>query len=160
VIVQIVEWWACHSIEGNVVRTELLKSETEAFITSDLVHTEIVIPGHLLVEHRASWIVEVAAKAMYIAAATETPEDIVARLGFEWDEDKSKFFAPGGVIFSQEDCRWWPTWDLPMWDLTRCLRFKHLFGNAGGCLDIGIVAHCVNPKDGDELPLDLIAMHY
>jgi len=160
VIVQMGQWWACQSIQGEVVRVKLLKSETEAYITHDLVHTEVVIPRHLLVEHRQSWVIEVTARAMYIAAGTEIPQDIVARLGFEWVEDIGKYIALDGVSFSKDDCRWWLGWATPIWDLTRCLRFRHLAGNGGGCLDVDIVEHTVNPRDGYELPFDLVAMHF
>jgi hypothetical protein len=154
------EWWACEPVEGNVMRVELLKSDTVAIIPADHAHTEVVIPRHLLVEHADNWIIEVTARAMYIAlAVTETPQDVLARLGFEWDEDLGKHIALDGVSFSKQDCRWWLSWDIPMWDLTRVLRFRHHRGNGGGCLDIENVAHSANPRDGDEVPLDLVAMY-
>jgi hypothetical protein len=161
VVVEMQEWWGCEPIAGEIERVQLLQSETVAYITSDhdLVHTDVVIPRHLLVEHRESWAIEVTARTMYIAAGTETPQEIVARLGFEWDEGALKYVALDGVSFSKADCRWFSSWDIPMWDLTRVLRFRHFVGNAGGCLDIQIVAHSVYPRDGDELPLDLVAFY-
>ena len=159
VVVESQEWWACELLDGKMVRVNLLKCDTVAHVALDLVHTEVVIPRHLLVEHRQSWVIEVTAKAMYIAAVTETPQEVVARLGFEWDVDLGKYVALDGVSFSKDDCRWWLSWNVPMWDLTRVLRFRHLIGNGGGCLDITNVKHYVNPRDGDVDSLDLIAFY-
>jgi hypothetical protein len=153
------EWWACESIAGEIERVELLQSETVAYIASDLVHTEVAIPRHLPVEHRESRVIEVTARAMYIAAVTETPQETVARLGFQWEEDALKYVALDGVSFAKEDCRWWLSWGILMWDLTRVLRFRHFVGDAGGCLDIQIVAHSFYPRDDDERPLDLVAFY-
>jgi hypothetical protein len=166
VIVEEQKWWACEPIEGKLTRVELLKSETVAHIptwVANHIHTEVVIPRHLLCEHRASWVIEVSAKSMYVAIAeTETPAAVLARLGFEWEEDMGRagmYVALDGVSFSKEDCRWWLSWDLPIWDLMRVLRFRHFRGNGGGCLDIESVLHDVNPRDGDEVPLDLVPMY-
>ena len=69
------------------------------------------------------------------------------------------YVALDGVSFSKEDCRWWLSWDVPIWDLQRVLRFRHFLGNCGGCLDIENVLHVVNPRDGDVDSLDLIAFY-
>ena len=132
VVVEMQGWWGCEPIAGEIERVQLLQSETVAYITSDhdLVHTDVVVPRHLLVEHRE-----------YVG---------VRHL---------KYVALDGVSYSKADCRWFSSWDIPMWDLTRVLRFRHFVGNAGGCLDIQIVAHSVYPRDGDELPLDLVAFY-
>jgi hypothetical protein len=166
VIVESQEWWACESIAGKMTRVELLKSETVAHIptwVANHAHTEVVIPRHLLCEHRASWVIEVSVKSMYVALAeTETYPAVLARLGFEWEEDMGKsgqYVALDGVSFSKEDCRWWLSWGVPIWDLQRVLRFRHFLGNCGGCLDIENVLHVVNPRDGDEVSLDLIAIY-
>jgi hypothetical protein len=142
------------------MRVKLLKSDTVGIIPADHAHTEVLMPRHLLVEHRNNWVVEVTARAMYIAlAVTETPQDVLARLGFEWEEDLGKHIALDGVSFTKQDCRWWLSWDIPTWDLTRVLRFRHFRGNGGGCLDIENVVYISHPREGDEAPLDLVAMY-
>ena len=126
-----------------MTRVELLQSETVAHIptwVANHAHTEVVIPRHLLCEHHESWVIEVSANAMYVAIAeTETPPAVLARLGFEWEEDMGTagmYVALDGVSFSKEDCRWWLSWDVPIWDLTRVLRFRHFRGNGGGVLTL------------------------
>ena len=161
VIVETQEWWACEPVEGKVRRVKLLKSDTVAIIPApDRAHTEVVMPRHLLVEHRNNWVIEVTAKAIYVAlAVTETPQDVLARLGFEWEEDAGKYIALDGVSFTKQDCQWWLSWDVPRWDLIRVLRFRHFRGNCGGCLDIESVVHTAYPRDGDLVSLDLVAMY-
>jgi hypothetical protein len=163
VIVEMQGWWACEPIEGKMkIRVALLKSDAVAIIPTDHAHTEVVMPRHrhLLVEHRNNWVIEVTARAIHIAlAVTETPQDVLARLGFEWEGDSGKHIALDGVSFTKQDCRWWLSWDVPTWDLTRVLRFRHFRGNGGGCLDVENVAHVANPRDGDGASLDLVAMY-
>ena len=157
VIVQIVEHWGCEPERSIISR------RVEAHVTGcDHVHTEVVFPPHLLDGNCESWVVEVDARAIYIPATTETPQDTLQRLGFVWNTAMLRCVVnpTTGVTFSEGDCRWFlRSWAVPQWDLKRCIRLRHLQGNASGCLLLEIVEHAVTPRDGEERPLDLVALH-
>ena len=167
VIVQIVEHWGCEPDEGwtptRNFRSSIISRRVEALVTGcDHVHTEVVFPPDLLDETSESWVVEVDARAIYIPATTETPQDILQRLGFVWNTAMLRYVVnpTTGITFSGCDCRWFPrSWAVPVWDLKRCIRLRHLKGNASGSLLIEIVEHTVNPRDGEERPLDLLALY-
>ena len=167
VIVQIVEHWGCEPEEGwtptRNFRSSIISRRVEAHVTGcEHVQTEVVFPPHLLDENCESWAVEVEARAIYIPATTETPQDILQRLGFVWNTAQLRYVVnpTTGVTFSEGDCRWFQRrWAVPEWDLKRCIRLRHLQGNASGCLLVEVVEHAVNPRDGEERPLDLVALY-
>ena len=167
VIVQIVEHWGCEPEEGwtptRNFRSSIISRRVEAHVTGcGHVHTKVVFPPHLLDANCESWVVEVDARAIYIPAATETPQDILQRLGFVWNTAQLRYVVnpTTGVTFSEGDCRWFlRSWAVPQWDLKRCIRLRHLQGNASGCLLVDIVEHTVTPRDGEERPLDLVALY-
>ena len=167
VIVQIVQHWGCQPGDGWLpvrnFRDAHISSRVEGFITgSGHVYTGITFPVHHLCEEENSWVVVVDCKALFIPALTETTVGILGRIGLVWDDALERYTAPLDGTIDGITCRG-PSGTIiperPVWEVKRCIRFRHSSGNASGCLDMSIVHHVVHPVDGERQPLDLMSLY-